>query len=103
MQLAIFGFSAFYFSHLLGAVRFRNRPRLRPRRLLRQSSAWVLGAFITRQGTDNRIQIAIAEHFRRGIRLAVRGHVLDELIDDLKTDLLVRFLAPSESELNPHL
>jgi len=35
--------------------------------------------------------------------LAVRRNIFDQLIDNLKADFLVRFLATPEPELNPHL
>lgn len=82
----------------LAACRWWSRRRRRvagfPRRL---------AAFVTGQGTDHDVQIAVAEHFGGGIRLAIRGGFLDEAVDDIEPKFFVGFLPAFEPQLDADL
>jgi len=52
------------------------------------------------QGADDDVQIAVAQHFGRRIRLSVSSDLADEFVHYLETDLLVSLLAAFEPEFD---
>ena len=62
--------------------------------------AGVFGAFVAGQRAEDDAEVAVARHFGRRIRLAIRGDVFDELVDHLEADFFVRFLASAKAQLD---
>ncbi len=64
--------------------------------------AGMLGAFVSGQGTEHH-RDALANQFRLGIRMCIRGDFLEEFIHGLKTEFLVSHFAAPEAERDFHL
>ena len=55
------------------------------------------------QGTDHDVQIAVPEHFGGRIGFSIRSGLLQETVDDLKTEFLMRLLTAFEAEFDADL
>jgi len=72
-------------------------------RLLTGEFARTFSPFISRQRAENGVEVTVAEHFRRRVRVAIGGDILDELVHNLEADFLMRLLTAAKAELDPHL
>src|SRR5438093_510801 len=91
-------------SALQWAESIQKRIRLSRRRVCRRDFgggnrlrcfhfAGIPGAFAARQRAENDVEVAVAQHFRRGICLAISGDLLDKLVHHLEAEFFVRPLA----------
>src|SRR2546429_399484 len=80
-------------------VNRRRRGGGRRRRCFRL--ARVPGAFGARQRAENDVQVAVAQHLRRRIRLAVSGSFFDKFVHHGKAKFLVRTLASAKAQFDP--
>jgi hypothetical protein len=62
----------------------------------------MLGSFVPGQRADDHCQVAFAEHFWRGVGLAVTGGFFDKLIHHIEADFFVGALASAEAEFDAH-
>src|SRR5215469_18031276 len=61
----------------------------------------IFGPLVAVQRSQDDIKVAVAKHFGRRIRVPVCSDFFDEFVNDLEANLLMRFLAAFEPQLDP--